>query len=115
MRFTFNMKKIRESGMIEWSKIHECKTPYVDEVPEGPILWLVKDEGVYLMAGTKTRQLAPEGSETKCVAVYAEGFGPEEYLGGDDFVEPIPLSFVDKLQKELNITLTEESIELEGQ
>jgi hypothetical protein len=29
--------------------------------------------------------------------VYAEGFGPETYLGGDDFAETIPLDSIKKV------------------
>lgn len=114
MRFTFDMKKIRESGMLEWSQTHECKTPYVDEVPKKPILWLVKDSGVYLMAGTKERQLASTKGAAKCVVVYAEGFEEGEHIGGDDLVESIDLAFVLKCKAELNISLTSDEIRLQG-
>ena len=59
--------------------------PYTEEEAKEKGIWLVKDEGVYVMPSVKI--------EGKPPVVYAEGFGPDcEYTGGDDFVEFVELS-----------------------
>lgn len=52
-------------------------------------LWLVKDQGIYLLSNAVGRQAPP---------VYAVGYGPDadwdhvrEAAGGDDFVEYLPI------------------------
>tara|TARA_R110002020_G_scaffold79165_7_gene198687 strand:- start:1450 stop:1788 length:339 start_codon:yes stop_codon:yes gene_type:complete len=48
-------------------------------------IWLVKDEGVYVMPSIQI--------EGKPPVVYAEGFGADcEYIGGDDYAEFVSLS-----------------------
>ena len=73
-----------------------------------PGLWLVKDEGIYLMS----TGIYPEGHERaqpdgRAATAYAEGFDPRSRdrmdvwddahaaVGGDDFSEPVPLEWVD--------------------
>ena len=73
-----------------------------------PALWLVKDEGVYLMS----TGIYPEGHERahpegRAATSYAQGFDPRQRdrmdvwddaraaVGGDDFSEPVPLDWVD--------------------
>ena len=70
-------------------------------------LHLVKDDGIYLMAGTfKSDKL----DERKCHVIYAQGYSLKtkdlwdkcrEAVGGDDFAEWIPLSkeMVEALEK----------------
>jgi Protein of unknown function (DUF3085) len=67
-----------------------------------PMLWLVKDEGIYLMSSAKLEEF-PEDKSHIC---YAEGFAPDasdsyekckKVVGGDDFVESFP--FNDQLRK----------------
>jgi hypothetical protein len=61
-------------------------------------LWLVKDQGVYLMSSGIPRMPKADGSEGSHV-VYAEGFDPEKaqfddwWEGGDDYVEALPLAW----------------------
>jgi hypothetical protein len=50
----------------------------------GPALWLVHDDGIYFMSNGLP--LMPE--DQRCV--YAKGFPPDQYVGGDDFVEVFP-------------------------
>jgi len=72
-----------------------------------PCLWLVKDEGIYLMSPG----IQPETDSTQCAprppVSYACGFDPtrddrlavwdraRDAVGGDDFAEPVPLEWVD--------------------
>jgi hypothetical protein len=61
-----------------------------------PALLLVKDQGAYLMSNGMPRQLQ-EGTETSQVA-YAEGCTPQDgWIGGDDFVEVVPVEQFEKL------------------
>jgi len=61
----------------------------------GPSLWLVKDEGIYIMDNAADRKGKPE-------VVYAEGLDASAdcdkvraVAGGDDFVMTIPLDWVE--------------------
>ena len=73
-----------------------------------PALWLVKDEGIYLMS----TGLYPEGHGRalpggRMAVAYAVGFDPRredrldvwdrarDAVGGDDFADPLPLEWVD--------------------
>lgn len=63
-------------------------------------LKLVKDQGAYLMSSGRPHLM---GSETRNKVVYAAGFGPDadwdrvqDALGGDDFVQAIPLEWLDR-------------------
>lgn len=65
----------------------------------------VKDDGIYLMSGAHKNLIDPEGGN---LVVYAIGFEPgsddlwnrsRDAVGGDDFVEPLPLD--DKMVKQV--------------
>jgi hypothetical protein len=75
----------------------------------GPALWLVHDEGIYFMSNGLP--LMPE--DQRCV--YAKGFPPDQYVGGDDFVEVFPLKKVKGWLNgsEVEITLSAETMEVE--
>ena len=95
MLFVFKGKDILDSGMLEWTDTHDCQVPYTDEKSDDKFLYLVKDAGAYLMAGTGERQLRTEEEvaegKSSCVVVYAEGCGPDDgHIGGDDYAETIP-------------------------
>ena len=74
-------------------------------IPKG--LWLVKDQGVYLMSNGEME--AGKTPTSEGLIVYANGFNPEVepdcfgkaryHLGGDDFVEAIDL---DQIEEVLN-------------
>lgn len=85
--------------IIAHSKSHPCRKPYASEA-SGPGLFLVKDDGVYLMSAANEPLRIKEGSEASVVA-YAVGHDPKqddcweydrEVCGGDDFGEFIDLS-----------------------
>ena len=93
--------------------------------PIAPALWLVKDDGIYLMSNGRPRQIADDSPATgqdqdgQSLVVYAEGFDPKkadpmavwfaarDAVGGDDFGEPLPAEwFKDALDRgERTITL----------
>lgn len=52
-----------------------------------PSVWLVKDNGAYIMPCTHDRPF-PTPKEHIC---YAQGFGPGKHIGGDDYCELIPI------------------------
>jgi len=90
-----------------------------DETPPAH-LEIVKDAGVYLMSGVEeselSRGLNEEGEKLPLVE-YAQGFGPNVELGGDDYVEVLEIS--DKglamLVKgaTLQVVITEDAIEMD--
>jgi hypothetical protein len=100
----------------------EFRVPYggTDEVNGEPCLWLVHDQGLYLMSGAAEQLRSPDGKHS---VVYAKGCNPytdSNYwdfsrllVGGDDFVDRIPLeSFVKAIKLgaeaiELEVTATE--------
>jgi Protein of unknown function (DUF3085) len=88
-----------------------------------PGLWLIKDEGIYLMSNGIP--LLPTIPVPGCVGptnrvVYAEGYKPPEcgHIGGDDFVEVISLDDLDLLMvkgcSELQITVSQDALEVSG-
>jgi len=60
----------------------DCRLPYGQGKTKDKGIWLVKDEGVYLIPA----------NQEKANPCYAEGWGEDTYIGGDDFAEFIPLS-----------------------
>jgi hypothetical protein len=86
--------------------------------PIAPALWLVKDDGIYLMSNGRPRQIADDSfpndqdQHGQSLVVYAEGFDPtkadstavwyaaRDAVGGDDFGEPLPAEwFKDALDR----------------
>ena len=97
----------------------EFATTYGQKGKAPPSLWLVKDEGIYLMSNGKPAM--PAGHNV----VYADGYGKNadydavrEAAGGDDFVEGLPIDEAihpDNIPadaKWLVVELTEETITL---
>ena len=72
-----------------------------------PCLWLVKDEGIYLMSPGIHPDAATEERAARPPVAYASGFDPtrdhrmavwdraRDAVGGDDFAEAVPLEWVD--------------------
>lgn len=105
--------------MIQHMLKNERKIPYVDETTDEYGLWLVKDEGIYVMAPTWEKDIV---RKNKCHVIYARGFSPRvkdlwektHAVSGDDFAEFIPLSEQQMkrvaLFGELDIRLTETEV-----
>lgn len=104
MQFTFSNKELR--AVIKTSLQDNCQLPYGQGPSERRGVWLVKDEGVYLMPSNGVKQ-------DPC---YADGWGEDARLVGDDFAEFIemPMKLIDRImnhEKPLKVTLTDNAIE----
>ena len=84
--------------MLEFMRNHNRKIPYAKGTTKDFGLHLVKDDGIYLMAGTFE---SDKLDEKRCHVIYAQGYSPKtkdlwekcrEAVGGDDFAEWIPLN-----------------------
>tara|TARA_Y100000114_G_scaffold102630_1_gene95765 strand:+ start:559 stop:936 length:378 start_codon:yes stop_codon:yes gene_type:complete len=93
---TFKSKEFPR--MLEFMRNHDRKIPYGENTKDFG-LHLVKDDGIYLMAGTVQADWMEHLK--KCHVIYAQGFSPKtkdlwekcrDAVGGDDFVEWIPLN-----------------------
>lgn len=101
-KLTFkNDKKDTLSRMMKFSNSHKRKYPYEEETTEDLGLWLVKDNGIYLMSPTN-ENFCLYDDEINSV-VYAEGYKPTKKnedtlwektyaVSPDDFAEFIPLN-----------------------
>ena len=89
------------SKMLEWANNHPRRIPYTKTTTNKKGLWLVKDDGIYLMSPTDDNFVNSNGD--KNTVVYAQGYKPtkknRDYLwdktyavSRDDFAEFIPLS-----------------------
>jgi len=104
MKFTFSGKELR--AVVKTSLKDNCQLPYGQGPSERRGVWLVKDAGVYLMPANSEKQ-------NPC---YAEGWGEDTWLGGDDFAEFIemPMRLIDRImnyEKPLEVTITDTMIE----
>ena len=85
-----------------------CATPQPgEERLAPPCLWLVKDEGIYLMSPGIQPGPEPGDRPAPAPVAYASGFDPtrddrmavwdraRDAVGGDDFAEAVPLGWVD--------------------
>jgi len=125
-KLTFkNDKKDTLSRMMKFSNSHKRKYPYEEETTEDLGLWLVKDDGIYLMSPTK-ENFCLYDDEINSV-VYAEGYKPTKKnedtlwdktyaVSPDDFAEFIPLSkeATDRIIRgdSITIKLTETTISI---
>jgi hypothetical protein len=70
-----------------------------EQVPAGPRLLWVKDEGTYVMSSGLPPLLRDPDNPGSNIVVYADSYGPGtrqelghmEEIGGDDFIEDLPL------------------------
>ena len=84
--------------VVQHSQKVKRKIPYEDKYTKKMGVWLVKDEGIYLMAPTHEERDRDENGHT--VVCYAEGFSPKVEdlwnktyaVSRDDFAEFIPLN-----------------------
>ena len=85
--------------MLEWSMRQERRKPYTETSTSEHGLWLVKDDGIYLMSPTAENFTL--GKEKNTV-VYAQGYKPTKdnkdtlwdktyAISGDDFAEFVAL------------------------
>jgi len=107
----------------------ECRIPYTKETTKEPSLYLVKDEGVYLMSASVKHLQDESKTEGGSIVAYAKGLDPKKdggyyeearYIcGGDDFAELLPIEVfakaVEKGAKTVSIKLTENSLDIRAQ
>ena len=95
---TLTFKSKEFPRMLEFMRNHNRKIPYAKGTTKDFGLHLVKDDGIYLMAGTFE---SDKLDEKRCHVIYAQGYSPKtkdlwekcrEAVGGDDFAEWIPLN-----------------------
>lgn len=128
-KLTFRTAEVRE--LVKHARAsEEHQAPYGLGDPS-PGLFLVKDEGVYLMSnGIPSQELPDQGNGKNRVKVaYAVGFDPvkqdrmEVYdraraaVGGDDFIEFVPLDMIEQVMggETVDLVLTESDLSLERQ
>lgn len=111
-------------GPLSDEQIFQSKGEHMDpsKIPAG--LWLVKDQGVYLMSNGNPGLKNEDGKGYK--VCYAEGMNPKadegwyeaacSAVGGDDFAEFIPAAWVEMTEKagkkSLRIQFTQDSMAL---
>lgn len=118
---TFKSKEFPR--MLEFMRNNDRKIPYSKGTTKDFGLHLVKDSGIYLMAGTVQADWM-EHLKT-CHVIYAQGYSPKtkdlwekcrDAVGGDDFAEWIPLSnsMVNMLAKNghMKIKITPQQVEV---
>jgi hypothetical protein len=90
---TFKSSKTLKELAKETLKTKDIRKPYTQEKATDKGVWLVKDDGIYLMNAFSTKG-------KKNLVVYASGYNPNKSdcwedcvhaVGGDDFVEFVPL------------------------
>ena len=118
---TLKFRSKEFARMIDHMVNHDRKIPYVDETTNEYGLWLVKDEGIYLMSPSSERDIV---SKNKCHVIYARGYSPRvkdlwektHDVSGDDFAEFIPLSEQQMIRVrrngELDIRLSETEVSI---
>lgn len=91
-----NFKSDEFQRMLTHMMKHERKIPYLDETTEDFGLWLVKDDGIYVMSPSAKRDKDGDGVHV----IYADGYDRNEpeiwdkahEVSADDFAEFIPLT-----------------------
>ena len=115
-KLTFkNDRKHTLSKMVEFATTHDRKRPYSNEDTTDLGLWMVKDEGIYLMSPTKENFCLGDALNS---VVYASGYKPTKAnhdtlwdktyaVSHDDFAEFVPLMVdqVDRIIKGGSITI----------
>lgn len=107
--------------MMRWMREHPRKIPYENATTDGFGVWLVKDDGIYIMAPSEQRDMDGEGVHV----IYAKGYDRDQddiwdktyAVSGDDFVEFIPLTpeQVSRLEHkggDLDIGISETALEI---
>ncbi len=119
MQFLFALDDTLQTIVAHTTENPETGSYYGTEI--GPSLYLVKDDGVYLMSASKQALLidpAQSGTDNAAnLVAYAIGHESGTWLRGEDFGEPLGLEFfVQALASRathLKITITETEIALE--
>lgn len=117
-KLTFNLRDL--APIIEHARASKEFSPAYGQKPQ-PGLFLVKDEGIYLMSAGLPGHIRDDGSGLR-VVIYADTFNPTDPdcwdrthdISGDDFSELLPLAWftvaLDAGHALIYIDITEESI-----
>jgi hypothetical protein len=104
-------------GIIEHTRKHgKCREAYTNM--DYPLsLYIVKDDGAYLMSASQVDMPKPEGKGM--VVAYAEGCRPEDgWIGGDDSADNVPLEWFEKAiakgRRMATVLLTENEIKFKS-
>lgn len=113
----FNSKEFPR--MLTHMKNNPRKLPYEDKKTAKYGLWLVKDNGIYVMAPSAERDVDNDGVHV----IFAQGYDNKQpdiwdktyAVSRDDFVEFIPLSYamMDRMEKNGKLTIRISETELE--
>jgi hypothetical protein len=137
MKTELVFKNVR--GLVEFAAKHKGRIPYQSALQDTPCLWLVKDEGIYIMPSHWGQKKPKKGATTgtpppKEMVIYAKGYNPSkdrskndpggfhqkvtDAVGGDDFAACLSLpdrhaeiskKFPDS-EFELHVTLTSKAL-----
>lgn len=117
----FNYRQVQR--LIEHAKTAKDHRLTMGQKSARPELWLVKDDGVYLMSNGLPALMPDEGSENRTnFVVYADGFRPDDpdsyelarcFLGGDDFIEALSLEMFENRVR-IRIRIGPDTIEILG-
>lgn len=92
VQLAFEMEEVKKLVNLTGEGKNFHGEPYSGKKGTEPVLWIVKDSGVYLMSNRIFKKLPKDKSH----CLYAKGYNPEldkdywekgQKLGGDDFVE----------------------------
>ena len=105
--------------MLTHMMTHPRKLPYTTENTAEFGLWLVKDDGIYVMSPSAERDMDNDGTHV----IFAQGYDNKQpdiwdktyAVSPDDFVEFIPLSYdmMDRMEENGKLTIRISETELE--
>ena len=116
--------------LLTWARKNDAVYPYTHEpvVDDERGLWLVKDQGIYLMSASNSDGKGLNKDDGKPVVTFARGYNPQYEnindlwdktyaVSRDDFAEFIPLNQIlhettGKELKYLDVILSEETLEV---
>ena len=112
--------------VLVWARNNDAVYPYTHKPVDEQGLWLVKDEGIYLMSACNTDGKGLKKADGKPVVTYARGYDPKYEddlwektyaVSHDDFAEFIPLGqlfeeWTDQQLRYLAVTLDEKTLEV---
>ena len=114
--------------LLVWARKNDAVYPYTYEPVENHEqgLWLVKDEGIYLISASNSDGKHLKGAGGKRVVTYARGYDPKYEddlwektyaVSRDDFAEFIPLGqlldeWTDQELRYLAVILDEDTLEV---
>lgn len=103
MKFYFKAEDVR-ARLAHSKEADARKLLYGIRGTDEPGIWLVKDQGVYIMSNAKPAELVDPSrpNDSACVVNYAKGHDPDKdedwWVGGDDYVK---LFTAEQLEPEL--------------